>query len=310
MPIRSLVIALAACAPELDEAKTSASETPTTGEVTTTTTTSPTSTPAPLPVCPDADPLPGVDVAVDASCAASGWTVDWTAVQVEWALPIVASLGQPAVGDLDGDGIPEVVLADVDNDLWAFSGDGAGPLWELELPGLYFDPSPSIADLDGDGDLDVVTISFQFEGYSVVGVDGATGLPLWESVLPWGTVPFNAVLASIVTADLEGDGAVEVIVGNVVLAGADGQRLGQGPMGTGSLYCEVGYTLDRSTLPAVAGTPHDRPRQGRTPAPPPTADRPPAWGAGTTERSPGRSRCRRWVRRRSATSTGTGGPRS
>ncbi len=62
--------------------------------------------------------------------------------------------GSPALGDLTGDGIPEVVFAGSDFTLYAWRGDGR-PLWTAPTGAVYFHASPVIADLDGDGAQDI-----------------------------------------------------------------------------------------------------------------------------------------------------------
>jgi hypothetical protein len=71
-----------------------------------------------------------------------------------------------AVGDLDGDGIPDVFVANMDrlpSEIWL--NDGAGRLVDSGLrlgsPSRHLATWPSLGDLDGDGDLDVFVGSLQ-----------------------------------------------------------------------------------------------------------------------------------------------------
>lgn len=62
----------------------------------------------------------------------------------------------PALADLDGDGRPEVIVADGSGEIWALRADGR-PLggWPLDIGGSIL-ASPVVADLDGDGTVEVV----------------------------------------------------------------------------------------------------------------------------------------------------------
>lgn len=110
--------------------------------------------------------------------------------------------GTPAVGDVDGNGQPEVVLSD-SGSLYALVGATGAVLWEA--PGYGSGSvSPALADINGDGALDVVTVT---NSGSVVAVDGIDGTQLWSAMLSGGLFSSPAI------ADIDGDGNMEVIVG-------------------------------------------------------------------------------------------------
>ncbi len=79
----------------------------------------------------------------------------------------------PALGDLTGDGRPEVVVGSRDGQVHAYRGNGAA-LWHRKpVSGGNLTASPLVADLDGDGDQDVgVGNSFAF--WLLRGSDGAS----------------------------------------------------------------------------------------------------------------------------------------
>ncbi|MEM7140536.1 MAG: S-layer homology domain-containing protein [Actinomycetota bacterium] len=69
------------------------------------------------------------------------------------------NIGSPALGDIDNDGLPEVVVGSSDHDVYAWNGDGT-LAWEVRPDFEHLGTgrmlgSPIIADLDGDGDQDV-----------------------------------------------------------------------------------------------------------------------------------------------------------
>lgn len=131
-----------------------------------------------------------------------------------------------AIGDLDGDGVPEILAAnfrhrivalDVDgNTKWQSDELGIHPDWE---PFLFFRDftyvgAPAIADLEGDGSVEVVV------GRTVL--RGANGTIKWVGSGSSGRA-FNGTdlygenfpdQEAPITADLNGDGKLEVIAGS------------------------------------------------------------------------------------------------
>ncbi len=129
----------------------------------------------------------------------------------------------PALGDLDGDGAPDIVVPS-DAGILAFHGDGSR-LWTAAAPG---GSKPScgaagIADLDGDGTPEVY--------FGRLILDGQTGAERAEGGSGWGTsTPGDASIS--VAADLDGDGRQEIVVGNAAYD-ADGNTLWGGDQDDG-----------------------------------------------------------------------------
>ena len=139
-------------------------------------------------------------------------------------------VGDPAVGDLDGDGSPEIVVCVVSgtstrsNYLFALHADGTdlrmddpnAPGWPISLLGSGTDVytcsgTPTLlADLDGDGSLDVIR---GMSKGTILAFDH-TGRPLpgWPVRLdpdpPGRTLEVNA---DLVAADLNGDGKQDLV---------------------------------------------------------------------------------------------------
>ncbi|MBI2892056.1 MAG: VCBS repeat-containing protein [Deltaproteobacteria bacterium] len=117
------------------------------------------------------------------------------------------SEGFPAVGDLDGDGAPEVVLIGGGQALILEGATGATELGPLTLPGTGSGGPPTIADFDGDGAAEIGVAQANY--YSVLEADYAAPAlrVLWQAP--------NHDLSSSVTGstvfDFEGDGIAEVV---------------------------------------------------------------------------------------------------
>jgi hypothetical protein len=114
--------------------------------------------------------------------------------------------GFPAVGDLDKDQKPEVVLV-TNGKVHVLDGKTGATIASLDLPGNGFGGPPTVADFDGDGLPDIGVAQQNF--YSVLTAD----LAAKKLALLWKTA--NHDLSSSVTGssvfDFEGDGRAEVI---------------------------------------------------------------------------------------------------
>jgi len=148
--------------------------------------------------------------------------------------------------DDDGDGVPSPGDArsvlfttytggaySSDGILRALRGDGSGLLWTVTDPAWRLHPGAQLAagDIDGDGWPEVV--GAHQSGY-LAAFDRA-GNPLWLSPDPLsgsGGAPF--------LADMDGDGAVEIVYGNQVFDAA-GNLLGAGVHGTAATYSGTEY---------------------------------------------------------------------
>lgn len=116
-----------------------------------------------------------------------------------------------AIGDVDGDGVPEMAVANGPASVTLFDNRG-DPLWTatgLSNTNSYFS-YPSIADLDGDGLAEIVL------GRVIIAHDGrviGTG-NLGSGAVPNQGYPTLTEGSVPVPVDLDGDGLLEVVVGN------------------------------------------------------------------------------------------------
>ncbi|MGH2706007.1 MAG: FG-GAP-like repeat-containing protein [Actinomycetota bacterium] len=120
--------------------------------------------------------------------------------------------GSPAVGDIDGDGSPEVVFGTGDfykrsDSTRLFVLSSSGQLkWSRET-GAYTKASPTLADVDGDSRLEVIEGTWSGANPGQVWVWKGDGRELWHHSSGGGVV-----LGSITTADIDGDGGQDLLV--------------------------------------------------------------------------------------------------
>jgi uncharacterized repeat protein (TIGR01451 family) len=129
----------------------------------------------------------------------------------------------PAVADLDGDGLMEILFPSYDGRMHAYWLDktqhGSWPYAVTDpAEGLMrLASEPAVADLDGDGLAEVIFASWVEKGSGQTGklhILSYLGEPLWEVDLPeaFGGASWNGALAAPTLADIDGDPDLEVVL--------------------------------------------------------------------------------------------------
>lgn len=136
---------------------------------------------------------------------------------------------RPAIGDMNGDGVPDIMLVGYRYGVCAYQNTGTNtlPVWThnaaWDVPSGTGTPptlsgkfnAPALADLDGDGKLDVMV--GQFTGTTVYAYKntGTTTAPVWTYTPAWNYVDsagLSQVLPRLV--DINGDGKYDLMFGN------------------------------------------------------------------------------------------------
>jgi immune inhibitor A len=113
----------------------------------------------------------------------------------------------PAVYDLDGDGVKEILLGCYDRNVYAWNADGRSfPGWPFPTGGRVTS-SPAVCDVDMDGSPEVV-VGSQDDMVYVIETDGS-------STPGWPRATGGPVRSSPLLADIDDDGMVEVIAGSM-----------------------------------------------------------------------------------------------
>jgi hypothetical protein len=172
------------------------------------------------------------------------------------SLQLVSHSSPPAIGDLDGDGRPEIVAFKAGGGLVAFTYGATG--WEVMWRSTRADGSPydvagsgwsgpSLYDLDDDGSPEVLRGGIVFD---------ANGVLIDESL---GLLTYSAGIFSVV-ADVDADGAPEFIAGHAAWQwDAAGRAWTAETWSTGGTTAGHVALADFGAFPGAAGWPDTAP---------------------------------------------------
>jgi hypothetical protein len=135
--------------------------------------------------------------------------VDW---DVLWVFQTNGSIiASPAVGDVDGDGLNEVVCGSKDSLLYCLNGQTGALKWSYHT-GAMITSSAGLADFDNNGKLEVVVGSQDSSVYFIKGDLNNDGIINPSEVTSFHTG--GAVMSSPAIADVDGNGTLDVIIGS------------------------------------------------------------------------------------------------
>lgn len=180
----------------------------------------------------------GFPVATDPWPAAVSWAAAEPWASGALALPTEGVLAGPAVGDLDADGVADIVVATAAGRVYAWTADGTrrngfpvsiiGRAPHEFLPGLGWEngifAAPSLADVDGDGDHEIVVAAMDQRVYVWDG--SGVLLPGWplELCAASGCEDGARIVSVPAIDDIDADGDPDAVIGtNEIPVGATGQ---------------------------------------------------------------------------------------
>jgi len=205
------------------------------------------------------DEWPPEAVAASDTCAFGG-SVGFDPV-VAWEVKGTHACSLPAVGDLDGDGMPEIVvtwgwLFSSKGELAVYEGDGSGEVWETSGAQIAYGSGPVLGDVDRDGKAEIFAVKLYEDNlfgngkFSVVKYD-LDGNLLAESE-QYTDAEFDHA-TSLILSDLDHDGAVEVVAGRAILNDDLTERgVGRSGRGSDDYFGGIGPMYGEGSSPSVS----------------------------------------------------------
>ena len=127
---------------------------------------------------------------------------------------VVRNFGGDALGDLDGDGDPDVITSGFDDDFMTLLVNGGfGSFEPRQLVGVPGVRPSAVADMNGDGTLDIIALRFEPPSTNPIGVgvflNDGTGQFTAGGFATLADMGFEA--GALAVGDLDGDGDLDVV---------------------------------------------------------------------------------------------------
>ncbi len=168
---------------------------------------------------------------------------------VQWTFkpPLGLVDSSPAVADLDGDGVDELIMTTTAGSTLAVDQQGR-QIW-MQGVQIPISTSPTVVNLLEDETPEVLVVN---QTGTIFCLAGKTGDPIWKYNLP-GKIEWG--MTALVTYDLDGDGDLEIIAtddqGNVVCISHEGEKVWQYTGDHGYARCPAVGLAGNSTKPVI-----------------------------------------------------------
>ena len=176
-------------------------------------------------------------------------SVSVSAREVLWSFkpPLGLVDSSPAVADMDGDGIPELVMTTTAGSTLVVDSQGR-QVW-MQGVQIPISTSPTVANLVEDEFPEVLVVN---QTGTIFCLAGKTGDPIWKYNLP-GTIEWGATALAVY--DLDGDGDLEIIAtdnqSNVICLSNDGEKVWQYTGDHGFARCPAIGTVGKGKEPVI-----------------------------------------------------------
>jgi outer membrane protein assembly factor BamB len=162
------------------------------------------------PLIYDVDNDGNLDVIVASSCNPTTFCFDGLTGEVKWECRTRGSDSPPTIGDIDGDGKPEILHGEFNGYVICINPVDGTQKWEILVDSnSWVQTAPTIVDLDGDGHNDFVVATWAFDTndkmYAYLGSDHSL---LWTYNLQGNVYHGTSV------SDIDNDGKPELLFGD------------------------------------------------------------------------------------------------
>ena len=164
----------------------------------------------------------------------------------------ISAINTPLVGDIDGDGKPEVfaVNAGAANTVLIFEGATGNKIGEIAVGvsfgNQHWDPL-ALCKIDGKGSVFIAGNNGQIYLYQVSSAPGVRPITFtkkWEKTVSTGASTNYWKVSMPVATDLDGDGVVEFVAGDKIIDSRDGSVIATLPFFSSGNWGNISYVAD------------------------------------------------------------------
>lgn len=163
------------------------------------------------PLLYDTDMDGDLEVILAGSCNPTTFCIDADSGFVQWQTPMRGSDSPPVAGDVDNDGLPEILHGQFGGYVLCLNGEDGSQVWELAVDtNAWIQTEPALLDANGDGQLDFVVATWSFgDNHKIFCYNGDDASLIWES-----DAPEDWIYHGVSFGDMNNDGQVELVVGD------------------------------------------------------------------------------------------------